>query len=102
MEGVAGMLALGPTEAVLDIGCGDGNHLAALSARFRCEGHGIDISVAAIDTAARQYPDLHWIVANADRVLPYAGGSFHLVTPITARGDPRECPPLRPDDGTRL
>jgi 23S rRNA (guanine745-N1)-methyltransferase len=102
IDAVAGMLALGPTEAMLDIGCGDGHHLAALATRFRCEGHGVDISVAAIDAAARQYPALHWIVANADRVLPYAGASFHVVTSITARRNRVEFRRVLRDDGTLL
>jgi 23S rRNA (guanine745-N1)-methyltransferase len=101
-DGVAGMLSLGPTEAMLDIGCGDGHHLGTLAARFRCEGHGIDISVAAIDAAARQYPALHWIVANADRVLPYADASFHVVTSITARRNPGEFRRVLRDDGALL
>jgi 23S rRNA (guanine745-N1)-methyltransferase len=101
-EAVAGLLTLGPDDAVLDVGCGDGHHLAAISARFGCEGHGLDISVAAIEAAAKRYPGLYWIVANADRFLPYADGSFRAVTSITARRNPAEFRRVLRDDGTLL
>lgn len=68
-------------ESVLDTGCGEGYHLNA----FQGERHGVDISVPAIDAAARRYPQCHWVVANADRFLPYADNSFDLITSITAR-----------------
>ncbi|MFN2240499.1 MAG: methyltransferase domain-containing protein, partial [Thermoanaerobaculia bacterium] len=45
----------------------------------------VDISADAIDLAARRYPELTWVVANADRSLPYPDASFDLVTSITAR-----------------
>ena len=32
---------------------------------------GLDISTPAIDAAARTFPDASWIVANADRFLPF-------------------------------
>jgi 23S rRNA (guanine745-N1)-methyltransferase len=68
-------------EAVLDAGCGDGYYLGSLG-RGGC---GIDISTAAIDLAARRYPDCEWIVTNADRFIPYAGASFDLILSITGR-----------------
>src|SRR3954466_15612184 len=37
----------------LDVGCGEGSHLAALELE---EAHGVDISVPAIDLAAKTYP----------------------------------------------
>jgi 23S rRNA (guanine745-N1)-methyltransferase len=67
---------------VLDVGCGDGYWLAQIDAPER---HGIDISIPAIEAAAKRYPDCHWFVANADRFVPYADASFDLVLSITAR-----------------
>jgi 23S rRNA (guanine745-N1)-methyltransferase len=97
-EAIAGLLTLDPGDAVLDVGCGDGHHLAAIAARVGAEGHGLDISVAAIEAAARRYPGLHWVVANADRFLPYANASFRAVTSITAQRNPAEFHRvLRPD-----
>src|SRR5687768_278894 len=75
---------------VLDVGCGEGHHLEAFRLGGSREAHGVDISVAAIDLAARTYRQCHFIVANADRFLPYASGSFGTVSSITARLNARE------------
>ncbi len=70
---------------VLDAGCGDGFYLGSLVSQTGCAGVGIDISIPAVDLAARRYPGCQWIVANADRFVPCADGSFPLVLSITAR-----------------
>lgn len=67
---------------ILDAGCGEGFYLGSLAHGHR---HGVDISIPAIDAAARRYPDAHWVVANADRMLPYRDGSFDAAMSITAR-----------------
>ena len=82
---VVGLLALTGEDAMLDVGCGNGDHLAVFAERFGCEAHGVDISVAAIEAAAKRHPRLQWVVANADRFLPYADASFRAVVSITAR-----------------
>jgi 23S rRNA (guanine745-N1)-methyltransferase len=79
-----------PASHVLDAGCGDGFYLASLARLTGCAAHGIDISLPAIDAAARRYPTAEWIVANADRQIPYADASFSLVLSITARRNPPE------------
>ena len=71
---------------VLDAGCGDGYYLGSLAPG----GSGIDISTAAIELAAKRYPDHEWIVANADRFIPYADASFDLILSITGRMNPSE------------
>jgi 23S rRNA (guanine745-N1)-methyltransferase len=76
--------------AVLDAGCGEGHHLAAFHGAYDIDAHGLDISVPAIDAAARRYRDCTWVVANADRFLPYADGSFWAISSITARLNERE------------
>lgn len=87
----AAALPLPPAPAILDVGCGEGTVLARLAAALGSrEAHGVDISTPAIDLAARAYPGATWIVANADRALPYAGGSFDLALSITARQRPAE------------
>jgi len=101
-EALVNLLHVGRADAVLDAGCGDGHHLAALASRSGSEGHGLDISTAAIDEAARRYPDLHWVVANADRFLPYAAASFRAVTSITARRNPEEFRRVLRPDGVLL
>jgi 23S rRNA (guanine745-N1)-methyltransferase len=84
--------------AVLDLGCGEGFYLGTLAAERPIEGYGLDISATAVDLAARRYPDVCWLVANADRVLPFAGASFDLVLSLTARRNaPETRRVLRPD-----
>ena len=78
-------LPLTNDDALLDAGCGEGHHLAAFRRAYGIEAHGVDISVPAIDLAARTHRDCTWIVANADRFLPYADRSFSAVATITAR-----------------
>ena len=75
---------------ILDVGCGEGYFTAEMQRGLAAEAHGVDISVPAIDAAAKRYRDCFFIIANADRFLPYAGGSFDLVTSITARMNPEE------------
>jgi 23S rRNA (guanine745-N1)-methyltransferase len=65
---------------ILDAGCGEGYYLGSLGI-----GSGIDISTAAIELAARRYPRCEWVVANADRFIPYANTSFDVVLSITGR-----------------
>jgi len=93
---VLGREALSPA---LDVGCGEGSHLAALNPE---EGHGIDLSVPAIALAARSWPQYQWIVANADRFLPYADRSFATVLSITSRLNPTEFRRVMRDDGRLL
>jgi 23S rRNA (guanine745-N1)-methyltransferase len=71
--------------AMLDAGCGEGHHLAAFRRAYGVAAYGTDISVPAIELAAKRYRDCHWSVANADRFLPYGDMSFEAVTSITAR-----------------
>ncbi len=83
-------LGLPPGAAVLDVGCGEGFHLGTLAGRREVAAHGLDISAPAVDLAARRYPGATWIVANADRALPYAAGSFDLAMALTSRLHPPE------------
>ena len=71
-----------PTDQILEAGCGDGFYAGNLGVQ---NVHGVDISTPAIDLAARRYKHGHWLVANADRFLPYADASFDLVMSIAAR-----------------
>ena len=73
---------LGTAERLLDAGCGEGHYLAAFDAPV---AHGVDISVPAIDAAAKRHRQCFFVVANADRFLPYGAGSFDAVVSITAR-----------------
>lgn len=85
LDAIADFVAPSSGDIVLDAGCGDGFYLGTLAGRYGFAAHGVDISIAAIDAAARRFPDCEWIVANADRFIPYADRSFSLVMSITAR-----------------
>jgi 23S rRNA (guanine745-N1)-methyltransferase len=74
---------MGEPGSVLDVGCGEGYFLGSLAGGR--EAHGVDLSVPAIDLAARRWPDVSWWVANADRALPFADGSFDLALSIAGR-----------------
>lgn len=84
-------LGLPPGARALDIGSGEGSLLGALALRFDLEAVGVDLSARAADLAARRHPGALWLVANADRGLPFADGSLDLILSITARRSPAEC-----------
>jgi 23S rRNA (guanine745-N1)-methyltransferase len=84
-------------QEILDAGSGEGYYLGSLG-----RGSGIDISTAAIDLAARRYPQCEWVVANADRFIPYADNSFDLVLSITGRMNPSEFRRVLRDQGALL
>jgi len=102
LRGIAEVLAAGPSDVVLDAGCGDGFYLGTLASQMGFDAHGIDISIAAVEAAAKRYPGCEWIVANADRFLPYADHSFSIVLSITGRMNADEFRRVLRDDGRLL
>jgi len=102
LDAIAEMLAPRSSDVGLDTGCGDGFYLASLAGDSGIDAHGIDISTPAIEAAARRYPECEWIVANADRFVPYADRSFSIVTSITARMNAPEFRRVLRDDGRLL
>jgi len=99
---IAEMAAVTSDDVVLDAGCGDGFYLGSIAGRSGCSAHGVDISIPAIDAAARRYPECEWIVANADRFVPYADSTFSRVLSITARMNGAEFRRVLRDDGRLL
>jgi 23S rRNA (guanine745-N1)-methyltransferase len=85
-----------------DLGCGSGELLGALAAVQEICGAGIDLSTAAVERAARRYPALTWIVANADRRLPFLDASVHLVLSLNGRRNPEECARVLATDGVLI
>ncbi|WP_040841610.1 class I SAM-dependent methyltransferase [Nocardia brevicatena] len=76
-------------EAVLDLGCGDGNHLGIYLRHLHPGGHvvGLDRDKALLDTARAAYPDAHGLTLveqSMDEVLPFQNGTFDLVTSVFA------------------
>jgi 23S rRNA (guanine745-N1)-methyltransferase len=106
LDGIAEMIGARASDIVLDAGCGDGFYLGSLARRTGFDAHGVDISTPAVDAAARRYPPANgrseWIVANADRFLPYADGFFSVVLSITARMNAGEFRRVLRDDGRLL
>jgi 23S rRNA (guanine745-N1)-methyltransferase len=102
LHAVAEIVAPSHSDIVLDAGCGDGFYLGTLAREFGFSAHGVDISVPAIEAAARRYPECQWIVANADRFVPYADRSFSVVMSITARMNASEFRRVLCDDGRLL
>jgi 23S rRNA (guanine745-N1)-methyltransferase len=102
LRAIAETVAASSSDSVLDAGCGDGFYLGSLASQSGFDAHGVDISIPAVDAAARRYPGCEWIVANADRFVPYADRSFSLVLSITARMNAGEFRRVLRDDGRLL
>jgi 23S rRNA (guanine745-N1)-methyltransferase len=102
LKAVAETIRAASGDVVFDAGCGDGFYLGSLAGQTGFEAHGIDISIPAVDAAAKRYPGCEWIVANADRVVPYADRSFSIVLSITARMNAGEFRRVLRDDGLLL
>jgi 23S rRNA (guanine745-N1)-methyltransferase len=113
LNGIAELAKMSTSDIVLDAGCGDGFYLGSLVSQSCCEGHGVDISISAMEAASRRYPpgevagaqgvaSYEWIVANADRFLPYADRSFSLGLSITGRMNAAEFRRVLRDDGRLL
>jgi len=102
LEAISALAAIDRDDVMLDVGCGDGYYLGTIALESGCEAHGIDISVPAVDAAARRYPECEWIVGNADRFLPYADKTFSRVLSITARMNVPELRRVLRDDGRLL
>lgn len=90
LRAIGDILNASASDTVLDAGCGEGFYLGSLAQQYGFAGHGIDISIPAIDAAAKRFPGCEWVVGNADRFLPYADASFTHVMSITARRNAAE------------
>jgi 23S rRNA (guanine745-N1)-methyltransferase len=102
LQAIAEITAASSGDVVLDAGCGEGFYLGSLARQTGFDAHGVDISIPAVDAAARRYPGCEWIVANADRFVPYADRSFSMIMSITARMNPGEFRRVLRDDGRLL
>jgi len=110
LDGIAEFVQASPGDVVLDAGCGDGFYLGSLTAQSGCAGHGVDISIPAVDAAARRYPPgersgggaVQWIVANVDRFVPCSNRAVSMVLSITGRMNAAEFRRVLQDDGRLL
>jgi 23S rRNA (guanine745-N1)-methyltransferase len=82
----------GATDGVVaDLGSGSGDALAAVASGRPWTGIGIDLAVAAARHSARRFPQLTWVVANADRRLPLVDGAVSFLISLHGRRNPSEC-----------
>ncbi len=98
LHAIAEMAGTSADDTILDAGCGDGFYLGALAGKR----YGVDISIPAVDAAARRYRACEWVVANADRFVPYGDQSFSLIMSITGRMNAHEFRRVIGSDGRLL
>jgi len=87
---------------VAELGSGSGELLGTLAAKRPIRGVGLDLSTHAAMHAARRFPSMSWVVANADRRLPLLNGSTGLILSVHARRNPPECRRVLVDGGFLL
>ena len=89
-------------QVIAELGSGSGDLLGTIAGRRPIRGIGLDLSVHAANHAARRFPSVAWVVANADRRLPLLDGSIRLVLSVHARRNPPECRRVLVDGGFLL
>lgn len=93
-----------PSLHLLDLGCGEGSHLAFMLDRMKTAGRdgsigvGLDIAKEGVRMAASRAPWLLWCVADLAR-SPLAEGSFDFILNILSPTNYAECHRLLKDDG---
>ena len=102
LDGLLALTRVQPHDVVLDVGCGEGFYVGSLAKRTGCASHGVDLAIPAAEAAAKRYPECEWIVANADRHIPYANQTFSLVISITGRMNAEETRRVLKPDGRFL
>ncbi|WP_130859198.1 methyltransferase domain-containing protein [Gracilibacillus phocaeensis] len=78
-------------ENILDIGCGEGSHLANILQHYQQQGRGvgIDISKDGIQTAAKYHPGILWTVADLAN-SPFQANSFDVLLNILSPANYQE------------
>jgi 23S rRNA (guanine745-N1)-methyltransferase len=84
-------LQLSDGAVIADLGSGSGDALGACVAERGVVGIGIDLSAAAARHAARRFPRVTWVVANADRRLPLVEASVSFLMSLHGRRNAGEC-----------
>ena len=83
-------LGLPAGAAAVDLGCGEGTITTQVLGGRGLEACGVDLSTHAIRLACRGGGGILWIVANADRELPFADASVDLALSLFGRRPARE------------
>jgi 23S rRNA (guanine745-N1)-methyltransferase len=102
LERLAATHGVGEAAAIVELGCGTGDHLADLAGDRDRRCVGFDLSVTAIEVAARRHVVGAWSVANCDRVLPVRTASVDVVLSIDARRPRGEIARILKPDGLLL
>lgn len=90
--------------SILDMGCGEGTHLAYLSNLLQVDFNnkprsiGMDISKEGIQVAAKHYPDQTWIVGDLAN-SPFKNKQFDVILNILSPSNYAEFKELLADDG---
>lgn len=84
---------------VAELGSGSGELLGRIAADRPIRGVGLDLSTHAATHAARRFPSISWVVANADRRLPLLNESTGIIVSVHARRNPPECRRVLVDGG---
>jgi ubiquinone/menaquinone biosynthesis C-methylase UbiE len=66
------------SSAVLEVGCGTGNYIGALSSRADCIAYGLDPSAGMLAQARIRPEPVRWLRGRAEH-LPFAGDAFDLL-----------------------
>ena len=90
LDAIRQLAGPGPLQRLLDVGCGEGFFTAELARGWEASGVGLDLSSDACDAAARAHAECQFVVANADRELPFLDRSFDRIVSITARRNAAE------------
>lgn len=75
MRRLLAALAIGPTDRVLDVGCGVGDYTKEVAQKTRAVT-GTDLNV---DAARKRYPDVQFLTHDAQQPLPFPDASFDVV-----------------------
>jgi ubiquinone/menaquinone biosynthesis C-methylase UbiE len=69
---------LGPDSVVLEVGCGTGNYISALAARFGCVAYGLDPSAGMLAHTRARPEQVTWALGSAE-TLDFPDETFDLI-----------------------